>query len=169
MDLNPVIKKINFKLVLFHLKFFLFYFISSYFTSINSLSIDLVNRLPLPSTTIHRHCPPLSAVDYCRLLPITATVCCHQLRHLSPSVAIGSHLPLLAAATIPRHPRPIVTICHCQLTPATTFCHHPLPLYIITDCHHLPQSAAAIHPCRHHRPLPPATVIRTVGHHRLQD
>ena len=86
LDLKPVPKKTNFKLVLFHSNFFSFYFISSHyyfslFIPINYFSIDLDNR-PSPSSTTIRHSrrPPPSYPIVCRWLPPTtmATVDCHR-------------------------------------------------------------------------------------------
>ena len=59
MDIKSVLKKINFKLILFRPNFFTFYFIFfhyyfSYFILINSFSNDLEKCPPPSSTTIRR-------------------------------------------------------------------------------------------------------------------
>ena len=134
MDLKPVLKKINFKLVLFSPNFFTFYFISfhyyfSYFIPINSFFIDIENRLPPSSTTICRHRTvssvtdyrrrPSAAVDYHRR-PALTTTDGHIIHHCLPLFATVTRPVLhrlLSLATIVFH-RP-----HCLSTTATTASH----------------------------------------------
>ena len=123
MDLKPVLKKINFKLVLFDPNFFSFYFISSHyyyshFTPINSFSIDLVN-LPLsPSTTIHCCCPPSSVVNY------------HQGHHRLPPTTSDCQLPTatsLASSTT-------IACLFASLATTVFHCLPHLPLFAIIAC-----------------------------------
>ena len=148
LDLKLIPKKINFILVLFYSKFFFFYFIFSYFTSIDFSPLTLSTILrccPPPfTTTVHHHPPPTIAI-------------CYQ---LSPSSAAAS-------CTICHCSSPLVANSHHLLSPVdTTFPCCPLPLSITTDGHLLPPYAAAICPCRHHYLLQIAATIYTIGHQR---
>ena len=119
LDLKPVLKKTNFKLVLFRPNFFSFYFISSHyyfshFIPINSFSIDLNNHSPPLSTTIRRRRRPPSstaiAVPY-RLLLTTADD--HSRYWLPPSVGIDDYsvhhcLSLFTTAVCP-----VLHCLHC--------------------------------------------------------
>ena len=131
MNLKSVIKKINFKFVLCHPKFFSFYFISSYYLS------TVLRCCPPPFTAAVHHHPLSIAADQCRLPLLTP---------LPPFAAIGCHsLPTF-----------VTTICHrCWLPPpAATIPLRPPSFIAGNHHHHLPQFATA-----HHHLLPLATTI----------
>ena len=122
-------------MVVFHPKFFssVLYF---YFASINSFSIDLVNRPPSPSTTviiIRRRLLPLSAaasytVCHCPSLA-TITICCH-------SLPAATFHPLPLSVTAKRHHLPLsAAIVRPLLSP---------PLFVATSCHHLPPAVTTV-------------------------
>ena len=166
-------------MVLFHPNFFysILYF---YFTSINYFSIYLVNRPPLPSTTIHHRYPPSSAADYCRLPPLSAAASCTVCHCPSPVVATSCHLPPLAAATIRHHLLLVAAVrhhrspltAHLPLSAATirpllspplsvTGSRHRLPLFTPYHHHHLSLLVATVCTAGHPH-LPPSTTVRKI-------
>ena len=129
LDLKLVIEKTNFKLVLFYLKFFSFYFISSpYFFSlpINHFflffSIDFVNHPSQMSTNVRRRLTPLTIANSRRPLPIATT----GYHRLSPATTTRPCQPLFALFA--------------------TICHH-CPTHV--QRHHLPLSTIVIRLLKH--------------------
>ena len=147
LNLKPVIKKINFKLVLFHPKFFYFYFIF-----FDYLSTVLRCGPPLFTAMVHHH-PPLTV---CRLPPSApfATICYHWPPPFAsihscrspPSVTASCHRPSLPVTNI-RH--------HCQPPPSAANILLRPPSSVASAHHHLPRSATT----HHHRLLPSASLI----------
>ena len=133
LDIKPVLKKINFKLILFHLNFFSFYFLSPHyysfhFTLINSFSINLDNCLPSSSTTVRRWLLPTTAGN-CWLPPSAATDY-RQRPHRPPLFVVAAHpvlycLPSLATIVFHRSP------CLSMTVATTHRCQLPLPIAAI--------------------------------------
>ena len=158
MGLKPVLKKINFKLVLFYPNFFLLFYLfllhSSYLAQIFSFSIGLVNHLLPPSTIADCRWQLPPATGH-RQLPLI--VASH--RYLLPAAANCHRLLLLIAADNRRLPL-AATYCHCLPLLATTDCHRLSPSTTSSYHHWLLPSPAAVH--HHHLPL-----SATIGRHCL--
>ena len=145
MNLKPVLKKINFKFILFYPIFSpsIVYLFTTILLTSHQLILSLLTLLtihrhdpPLSAATIHRrrppsstanchHGPPLTVASHCRL-PSSTTTNCH---HLSLSVTIrcchhpvDHHLPSLATTIFHCSSLPTATICHCLPLPVTTAC-----------------------------------------------
>ena len=136
LDLKLVLKRNQ-----FYLDFILSQFFFSYFTPINSFSIDLINCLPPLSTTVRRYHPPTStaAVHHCPLPP--STIICRQLPPTATMVAIACCQQL-----------PIATAYHCLLpppSPAANNCRLPLPTIVCRRRHRHHCFPLFVAPSRH--------------------
>ena len=136
LSLKLVLKKTNFKLVLFCSNFF--YSILSLLITFFSLCTNLFFCL-LTLWTARPHHPPLPiAIGRHWLQPTTAH--CRWLQqaaaifHRLPSTVTIHHRQLPPLATTIRHHR-----CHSPLSSiATVICHHQLPPFAAIDHHFLP-------------------------------
>ena len=159
LDLKLILKKINFKLVLFYPKIFSFYFISSYYLStiLHYCPHATIHHHPPPTTVgpVRHHFLPLTAlVNHHQSLSATirlslpaaaihhhwlpsppiATVYCCRLPPPPPSIAVGRYRPSITAD---HHHPTVATIVYCwRPPPPATVCHHPPPLAAIV-CHRL--------------------------------
>ena len=133
LNIKPVLKKINFKLVLFHPNFFSFYFISSYYLS------TVLHCCPPPFTAmIHHHLSPTVIGRYWLPLPTSSTTICYRWPPLFATIHLSP-----AAANYHRRP-PSATICYCW----------PPSFAIFAGRHWLPLSVTIV--ASHHRRLPPS-------------
>ena len=145
LELKPVLKKTNFKLVLFCPNFspFILCFLTSYQLIIS----------PLTLTTVRRYRPPPFAA--------AATVPCRV-----SLITNDNHKPLLIATIgkywLPPTATSSTTICRCSPlppTPSSIVCHcFPSPALSVDNDYHCLSSLAVTAHC--HRLLPPITADR---------
>ena len=154
MGLNSIMKKINFKLILFHHNFspFILSLVTTFLlTSHQSLHSPLIlltvhRRYPLsPATAVrHRWLPPLATTNYCQmpLSPSSTTVYRCRLPLSTPICIICCHYPLLPATTVHRRlPLSALTaaVADCQCSPLSTssaaIAGYHRPPQVATICH----------------------------------